>query len=417
MRNALLCLLTFLFVATTLAQTPPQQHYEVTVTTIDVWVKVTDKSGKPIEGLKQEDFQILEDDQPVQSTCFEEVKVQSAQSQAATPGATAAAEAPAEIPAKKFVIFLDLFNTSQPEYLYIKSKILDFLKKFQGSGRQIMLAGILPNRNMGVFSPFTTDVNKISELIDKAQGNTMRDVNVDNHEADIRRILTGGGEGRAGVSENIREGYQTADSYSKLDSENTKFSLQALDKFGSYLAKQSQSEHMVVLYLSGGFSSDPGRRYFDIVDRAVEDMREQIQDADQVVFRQTSQFNFYRELEASIGRMNKLNITLYTINTRGLVATDPGYSKQHLTRTAVDTQALKEFGDSLMALASETGGTSFNNSQNFKLGFNNVLTDLNQQYLPCYSAPQHKQPGQYHKIKVTVKQPGVDIRARNGYID
>ena len=74
MRNVLLCLLTFLFVATTLAQTP-QQHYEVTVTTIDVWAKVTDKSGKPIEGLTQADFQIFEDDQPVQSTCFEEVKL------------------------------------------------------------------------------------------------------------------------------------------------------------------------------------------------------------------------------------------------------------------------------------------------------------------------------------------------------
>jgi len=412
MRNALLCLFTLLIVATTFAQAP-EQHYEVTVTTIDVWVKVTDKSGKPIEGLTQADFQILEDGQPVQSTCFEEVKLPSAQSQAIAAGT----EAPTEIPAKKFVIFLDLFNTSPPEFLYIKPKILEFLKKFEGSGRQIMLAGILPNRNMGVFSPFTTDVSKITDLIEKAQANTLRDVNVDSHETDLRRILTGGGDGKAGVSEIIRQGYQTADSYSKLDSENTKFSLAALDRFGSFLAKQSQSDHMVVLYLSGGFSSDPGRRYFDIVDRAVEDMREQIQDADQVVFRETSQFNFDRALEDSIGRMNKLNITLYTINTRGLIATDPGYSKQHLTRTAVDTQALKEFGDSLMALASETGGTSFNNSQNFKLGFNNVLMDLSQQYLLCYSAPQHKQPGQYHKIKVTVKQQDLDIRARNGYID
>ncbi|HET6266592.1 MAG TPA: hypothetical protein VFG11_02660, partial [Acidobacteriota bacterium] len=107
MRIALLCLFTFLFVAATLAQAP-EQHYEVTVTTIDVWVKVTDKSGKPIEGLTQADFQILEDDQPVQSTCFEEVKLPSAQSQAIAAGT----ETPAEIPAKKFVIFLDLFNTS-----------------------------------------------------------------------------------------------------------------------------------------------------------------------------------------------------------------------------------------------------------------------------------------------------------------
>jgi len=48
------------------------QDYEVTVTTVSVWVRATDKSGKPITGLKQTDFEVFEDGKKVTPTCFEE---------------------------------------------------------------------------------------------------------------------------------------------------------------------------------------------------------------------------------------------------------------------------------------------------------------------------------------------------------
>ena len=127
--------------------------------------------------------------------------------------------------------------------------------------------------------------------------------------------------------------------------------------------------------------------------------------------------NFRKLLEENIGRLNRLNITLYTFNTRGLITSDPDASKTGANRGAIDLQAVKEFGDSLDVIAQETGGTSFNNSQNFKLGFSNVIQDLDHQYLLCYNSPEHKDHDKYHKINVKVKQPDVKARFRNGYLD
>jgi VWFA-related protein len=71
----------------------------------------------------------------------------------------------------------------------------------------------------------------------------------------------------------------------------------------------------------------------------------------------------------------------------------------------------------MIQIAKETGGLSFQNSRNFKLGFDNVLNDLNHYYVVCFNAPEHKKKGEYHKIKVDVKAPDVKVRYRQGYVD
>lgn len=407
MKHYLGGLFVLLFASLSFAQ------YEVSVTTIDVWVKATDKSGQAITGLKQEDFQLLEDGQPVQSTCFEESVIPRAAAASDTPTPQ---ESLPELPAKRFVIFLDLYNTSQPEFLYIRPKLLDFVKRFSSGDREIMLAGIRADRKMGVFSPFTKDSSKIEGLIGQAQGNVFRDRNLDEHESDLQRILSTG-TARGGVEEAVQSGFQMADSFAKEDAETTRFSLGALQNFINWLAKQSQTEHSIVLYVSGGFTVDPGRRYFDLVDRYTEDHREVIQSPDIVIHHRGNDFDFRRMLEENIGKLNRLNVTIYTINTRGLVVSDPDISKNTLSRTAADLMVVREFGDALDIIAQETGGTSFSNSQNFKLGFNNVIQDLDHQYLLCYNAPEHKEKDKYHKISVKTNRSDAVVRHRNGYLD
>jgi VWFA-related protein len=103
-------------------------------------------------------------------------------------------------------------------------------------------------------------------------------------------------------------------------------------------------------------------------------------------------------IKNTLGKLNKMNVTFYTIDTEGLGGSS-------------------EYQDSLVEMASETGGTSFYNSQNFNLGLANVIEDLNHQYLLCYQPPVHTKGGQYYNIKVTVRKSGVDLRHRKGYTD
>src|SRR5262245_34819275 len=106
--------IVFIILIAALLYTPAlrSQEYEVTVTNINVWVKVLDKSGKPAEGLTQKDIVVYEDDQAMPLTCFEEVHGfvdapvpevhESIEVQGAKP----------VVAARKLVLFLDLYNTS-----------------------------------------------------------------------------------------------------------------------------------------------------------------------------------------------------------------------------------------------------------------------------------------------------------------
>jgi len=89
-------------------------------------------------------------------------------------------------------------------------------------------------------------------------------------------------------------------------------------------------------------------------------------------------------------------VTLYSIDTRG-------------------NQTEKEYQDSLIQIASETGGLSFYNSDNFTVGLQRVQNDVRHQYLLCYSPPEHKSLGKYYTIKVNVLRSGVTVRHRDGY--
>src|SRR4029079_19716673 len=100
---------------------------------------------------------------------------------------------------------------------------------------------------------------------------------------------------------------------------------------------------LIILYVSGGFSSDPGREYFDDVDELA---KGSVEEDDMLPYSSERNFNFdfKQELQKIIGKMNRLNVTISTLDTQGM-----------------GSPADKR--DSLQQVADETGGISFGNSQ------------------------------------------------------
>jgi VWFA-related protein len=420
---------------------------KVSVTAIEVWAKVVDSSGEPVRGLKQEDFEMTEDGQPVSLTCFEEAEVELAvppaaasASQSEAPPAPQESAQSSTIPAKRVVLFLDLFDTSQAEFQYIKPKLEEFLKDLSSTKRSIMIAGVLPDRRTGVFLPFTTDAAKVLDLIGKVRGNAMRDSQIEGNQEELRKYLVQARHAdrseqsgdapasplrgapatpNAGVSveDILRGAFQLAYNFARQDSETTRFCLRALENMGSYLAPIAGRDHIVIIFVSGGFSMDPGRRYFDIVERTAEDLREQVDSPELAIFRKGESGDYRKDLENAVRKLNHLNLTLYTINTRGLITTDPSLRSAEIPHGSRDLQAMQEYGDTLEIMAEETGGVSFNNSQNFKLGFNTVIKDLDHQYVLCYSPKSPAKAGAAHQIHLNVKKPNLSVRYRQGYIE
>ena len=55
------------------------------------------------------------------------------------------------------------------------------------------------------------------------------------------------------------------------------------------------------------------------------------------------------------------------------------------------------------------------NNNDLDIGLKRIANDLSSYYLLGYYSSNAKLDGKFHTIKVRVKRPGVDVRARKGY--
>jgi VWFA-related protein len=402
------------------------QEYEVTVTNINVWIKVLDKSGKPAQGLTQKDISVYEDDQLMPLTCFEEV---NGYVEAATPEVHESIEVEGAKPAvvsRKLVLFLDLYNTSPVEYKEIFPQLQSFIGEMKGKNWEVMIATLTPKGKMGIVAPFTRDLDAISRTLKRAPTNPTRDQRITTARLDITRTLEQTLNGPNQVDprtfdSSVTDAYRQAQRYAVEERDVAEFSLAALESFGAELGKRENNEHTTLLFVSGGFNGDPGRQYFELINKFVEwaggasnPMEMNFRFPDSV---RKFNFDLAKEIRDNVGKLNRNNITLYAMNTRGPVSPGEDNTRMNSIIGKSDFGILQDYQDSMIQIAKETGGLSFQNSRNFKLGLDQVLNDLNHYYVVCFNAPEHKKKGEYHRIKVDVKVPGVKVRYRQGYVD
>src|SRR4029079_5327515 len=80
-----------------------------------------------------------------------------------------------------------------------------------------------------------------------------------------------------------------------------------------------------------------------------------------------------------------------------------------------DAGMLRRRLDTLHTLADATDGMAVQSSNELDTDLKSIANDLSSYYLLGYLSSNSKLDGKYHNIKVRVKRPGVDVRARRGY--
>ena len=71
--------------------------------------------------------------------------------------------------------------------------------------------------------------------------------------------------------------------------------------------------------------------------------------------------------------------------------------------------------DTLRELADNTDGRAIVNRNDLAAGMKQIIRDSSAYYLVGYNSTQAPTDGKFHEIKVRVKRPGVQVRARKGY--
>ena len=125
-------------------------------------------------------------------------------------------------------------------------------------------------------------------------------------------------------------------------------------------------------------------------------------------------------------RQGRKSIILISEGMRGLGRDEPAMLGD-LIRTANDSNtavyALNPLGltmgyargfDSLRALAANTGAESYS-TNDFERSLHKVVAQASAFYLLGYSPQKSPLDGRFHKIRVRVKKPGLDVRSRTGY--
>jgi VWFA-related protein len=110
---------------------------------------------------------------------------------------------------------------------------------------------------------------------------------------------------------------------------------------------------------------------------------------------------------------NRANTSIYALDPRGLAAFNFDINEGVGTQT--DRESLNETIDTLHVLADETDGRAIVNTNNLDAGLRQAVTDSSVYYLLGYNSSEAPTDGKFHEIKVKVKRPGLQVRARKGY--
>ena len=107
-----------------------------------------------------------------------------------------------------------------------------------------------------------------------------------------------------------------------------------------------------------------------------------------------------RDYQRLLDEANRNGVTFYPIDIVGLRA----------------GRMMNRRADSLITLATATDGVAVINSNSFTPALERINEDLASYYLLGYYTSNTKADGTFRKIDVKVKRPGVNVRARRGYL-
>ena len=120
-----------------------------------------------------------------------------------------------------------------------------------------------------------------------------------------------------------------------------------------------------------------------------------------------------REMQDVWDACNRNNTAIYAVDPRGLAIGGFDITANISMRTS--QSYLNASIDTLRELAENTDGRAIVNRNDLAAGMKQIIRDSSAYYLVGYNSTQAPTDGKFHEIKVRVKRPGVQVRARKGY--
>ena len=376
---------------------PEQPTFRGGVNFVRVDVIVTDRQGNPVADLKQTDFEVTEDNRPQAVETFRLVKIDTT-APAYTPRSirtradeeTAAADENARI----FVFFLDDYQVRRESSMAARKPLVDFVE-----------TQVSPNDLLGIMYPMTP--------LDAV-------VLTRNHEGIARTLAQFEGRKYNYEPRNSTEERYVYYPTEQVEQIRRQVSLSALKGLSVKLGAMREGRKAIVL-LSEGYSGYLPPQKRDAIagmpglgnPAAGNPMAGSGSSVTEDRARFSADMDVQMELQSVFDAANRTNTSIYAVDPRGLATGE--YDIQDNINFQVSSQQLRATQDTLRVLAENTDGRAIVNRNDLLKGMQQIVRDSSAYYLLGYNSTPAHQDGKFHQIKVRVKRPGVDVRARKGY--
>jgi VWFA-related protein len=356
-------------------------------------VEVTDRSGKPVKGLRPDQFSVTDNGKARQISIFSYSDIERIETAASEDISKpvvvpldSATPAPSDAVSdqvrdrRMLVLFFDLTSMQTDDVLRARDAALKFIQKQMSKAD---LVGVVTyGVRLSVWADFTNDRGTLEKAIKRLTPGTSSQL-ADNLYAPAQN-------GESDVQEYTGAAYAA---------DETEFNVFNTDQ-----------KLAAVQGLANVLGAIPGRKAI-------------IQFTSGIT--QTGEEN-RTQLRAATDAANRADVSIYSIDSRGLFTTPPGgdASTDAATGNSMfagasvyhQTEQRQDSRDTLATLASDTGGRSFFDLGDLSEAFPKIQQDNTGYYLlGYYLGPNVKHDGSWRAVRVKVNAPGVHVRYRNGY--
>lgn len=368
-------------------QQPPRFRVEINYVEVDA--VVTDAQGNPVTDLTRDDFEVLEDGKPQAIDAFSRVDVPIERADTPLLAPTVLPDVASNERAfngRVYLIILDDLHTGPLRSTRVRLAARQFIERYMGAND--LAAVVHTSGRSDAAQEFTNRKPLLLAAVDKFLGQKPRSATLEKLE-EYNRL-----RGTPQASDPLKDPYEF-ERASKARS-----TLSTMENAANWMANIRGRRKAVVMFGEG-------------IDYDINN-----------VFEAQFASTIRDEIRDAIAAATRANVTFYTVDPRGL--TLQGDEGIELTAPPedpslrLDSRGLQEelrlSQDSLRTLADQTGGIALVNSNDFRDGFARIQRENSAYYLLGYYSSNERRDGRYRKLTVRVKRPGLQVRARKGYV-
>jgi VWFA-related protein len=396
---------------TAMQQPQPEQEQSVRIKTelIELRAVVTDKQGRAVTDLKQDDFELSENGKPQEVSFFSAVKIPgrgepraaNAVNAAATPGEPRPPRQ-GDAPGRAVVLYVDTLHLSIDSLMRAKQALRKFIDERLTDDD--LSAIVTSAGSLGVVEQFTRDRRILRRAVDRLspRPNARASLLTPYIAAQVDRNVPGALQiGMAIVA--AEERLPPNDPFLRTMTEQR--ARQVLTE-STYLRRASL---LTLREVVQRMSDLPGQRLIVMLSDgfALYDQGGQLDSAD---------------LQAVTSRATRSGVVIYTIDAKGLAApamfdASIGAMPQNPQVGSEIAAGERDLENSLNALAKDTGGEAFFNSNDTLASMSRALSDNEHYYALAYYPAGEEKEKKFRKITIKIRNhPEYQVRAQHGYL-